>query len=323
MPTRIALITWFVVLAALAGVLDAPAQAYPSRPITIVSGFAAGSGDDTHARLIARYLEAAINQGVVVENKVGANAAIAAGYVARAAPDGYTLLKASVGVLAANPALYRSISYDAAKDFAPISLTGRGTFLLVVNSHVPANSIAELIAYAKANPGKLLFASSNSNGVIAGETFKRWANIDIVHVPYKTAPPAINDLVGGHVSMMFADMTTALPHIRANALRALAVMTRDRSALLPDLPSLHEAGMTDFEINSWNGLVAPANTPKDIVTRLNTEIRRIVADPVLKAQFAEIGTEIFSSTPEEMGDLIRTDLVRWAKMIKDAGIEPQ
>jgi tripartite-type tricarboxylate transporter receptor subunit TctC len=323
MPTRIAPVTWFAVVATLAGVFDAPAQTYPSRPITIVSGFAAGSGDDTHARLIARYLEAAINQGVVVENKVGANAAIAAGYVARAAPDGYTLLKASVGVLAANPALYKSISYDAAKDFAPISLTGRGTFLLVVNSHVPVNSIAELIAYAQANPGKLLFASSNSNGVIAGETFKRWANIDIVHVPYKTAPPAINDLVGGHVSMMFADMTTALPHIRANALRALAVMTRDRSALLPDLPSLHEAGMTDFEINSWNGLVAPANTPKDIVTRLNTEIRRIVADPVLKAQFAEIGTEIFSSTPEEMGELIRTDLVRWAKMIKDAGIEAQ
>jgi tripartite-type tricarboxylate transporter receptor subunit TctC len=319
MPRRIALFIWLAAVAVSAAL----AQTYPSRPITIISGFAAGSGDDTHARLIARPLEADLKQGVVVENKVGANAALAAGYVAHATPDGYTLLKVSAGTLVANPALYKHISYDPVRDFAPISLTGRGTFLLVINAHVPANSIAELIAYGKANPGKLLLASSNSNGVVAGETFKRWADIDIIHVPYKTAPPAINDLVAGHVSMMFADMTTALPHIRSGALRGLAVTTRNRSALIPQLPSLDEAGLTNFEVNSWNGLVAPANTPKDIVTTLNTEIRRIVAEPSLKAQFAEIGTEIFSSTPEEMGDLIRVDLVRWAKMIKDAGIEPQ
>lgn len=323
MPTRIALFASFAVAATLASVSNVPAQGYPSRPITIVSGFAAGSGDDTQARFIARHLEAAIKQGVVVENKVGANGAIAAGYVARAAPDGYTLLKVSAGTLVANPALYKSLSYDPVKDFAPISLTGRGIFLLVINPHVPANSVAELIAYAKANPGKLLFASSNANGIVSGETFKRWAGIDIVHVPYKSAPPAINDLVAGHVSMMFADMTTALPLIKADALRGLAVTTRNRSPLLPDLPSLHEAGLTDFEIVPWSGLVAPANTPKDIVTRLNSEIRRIAADSSVKVQFAAIGTEVFASTPEEMSDLIKTDLVKWAKMIKNAGIEPQ
>jgi tripartite-type tricarboxylate transporter receptor subunit TctC len=323
MPTRIVLFASIALIATLAGAFDALSQSYPSRPLTIVSGFAAGSGDDTHARIIARRLETAIKQGVVVENKVGANGAIAAGYVARAAPDGYTLLKVSAGTLVANPALYKSISYDPVKDFAPISLTGRGTFLLVINPQVPVNSVAELIAYAKVYPRKLLFASSNSNGVLAGETFKRWANIDIIHVPYKTAPPAINDLVAGHVSMMFADMTTALPHIKANTLRALAVTTRNRSALLPDLPSLHEAGLTDFEIDSWGGLVAPANTSKEIVTRLNAEIRGIVANPSVKAQFAAVGTEVFSSTPEEMDDLVKTDLVKWAKMIKDAGIEAQ
>jgi tripartite-type tricarboxylate transporter receptor subunit TctC len=323
MITHKALFASLAIVATLASISHAPAQSYPSRPITIVSGFAAGSGIDTHARIIAHYLEIAIKQGVVVENKVGANSAIAAGYVAHAAPDGYTLLLANAGVLVANPALYRSLSYNPLRDFAPISLTGRGTFMLVINPRVPAMSVAELIAYAKANPGKLLFASSNSNGVVAGETFKRWADLDIVHVPYKTAPPAINDLVAGHVSLMFADMTTALPHVRAGALRALAVTTRHRSALLPDLPSLDEAGLTGFEINPWSGLVAPANTPGEIVTRLNAEIRKIVADSSVKAQFAQVGTEVFSSTPEEMGDLVRADLITWAKMIRDAGIEPQ
>jgi tripartite-type tricarboxylate transporter receptor subunit TctC len=301
----------------------ASANTYPARPITIVIGFAPGSGIDVICRVIAQRLGTALKQSVVIDNKVGANAAIAATYVAHAAPDGYTLLAGGSTTHAANPNLLKSITYDPVKDFAPVSLTGSFAYMLVAHPQVPAKSVEELIAYAKANPGKLSFATSNSSGLLSGMTFMRWAAIDVNHIPYKTAPPAINDVLGGRVSMMFADVTTALPHVKVDTLRGLAVMASQRSALLPNLPSLREIGLSGFESPSWSGIYAPANTPVEIITRLNTELRKIVDDSTIKAQFAAMGYETFSSTPEELGAFTKVELVRWAKLVKDAGIEPQ
>jgi tripartite-type tricarboxylate transporter receptor subunit TctC len=298
------------------------AQTYPNRSLTIVVGFNSGGGVDIVTRVIAHHLAAALKQTVVVENRPGANSAIAATYVARAAPDGYTLITGG-GFYWANPGLMRSISYDPVRDFAPISQIGGFPYMLVVYPQVPAKSIAELIGYARINPGRLSFATSSSSGVVSGETFRRWAGIDITHVPYKSAPPAINDVIGGRVSMMFADVTTALPHVNAMTLRGLAVTTLERSALLPNLPSLNEEGLTGFDVASRDGIWAPASTPRDIITRLNTEVRRIIDDPDIKAQFAAIGFETHSSTSEEMALHAKTQLAKWSKMIKDAGIEPQ
>src|SRR5712691_3817379 len=291
--------------AALAGVA-AHAQTYPNKPITLIVPFGAGSGTDTISRIVAHYLSIALKQSVVVETRPGANGAIAAAYVARSAPDGYTLFMSTNSPHSAAPFLTRNIAYDPVKDFAPVSRVGSFTLLLVVHPDVPAKSVAELIAYAKANPGKLTFASGNTSGIVAGETLKHWAGLDILHVPYKTVPPALNDVLAGRVSMMFTDLTTGLPHIKANSLRALAVTRKVRSKLFPDVPSLHEAGVTDFEMDSWAALFAPANTPPEIVALINTELRRIIDDPGVKARIAGIGFEAFSSTPDELGDFVRS-----------------
>jgi tripartite-type tricarboxylate transporter receptor subunit TctC len=317
---------WIGLLGIGCAALFAPAAsagAYPERPVTIVIGFAPGSGIDVIYRLIGHRLEAALKQSIVIENKVGANSAIAATYVARAAPDGYTLLAGGSTTHAANPYLLKSIAYDPVKDFAPISRTGSFAYMLVAHPQVPVRSIAELIAYAKAHPGELSFATSNSSGLISGLTFVRWAGIDLNHVPYKTAPPAINDVLGGRVSLMFADVTTALPHVKANSLRGLMVIASKRSALLPDLPSLQEVGLADFDSPSWTGVFAPANTPVDIIARLNSELRKIVDDPNVRTQFGAVGFEASSSTPEELANSVNFDRTKWARLVKEAGIEPQ
>lgn len=313
------LIAAFVTLWSVA----AEAQTYPSRAITLIVPFGAGSATDTVSRILAQQLSIALKQNIIVENKAGANGAIAAIYVARASADGYTLLMSTNSPHSAAPFLTKNIGYDPVRDFAPISRVGSYTFILVVNPAVPAKSIAELIAYAKANPGKLSFASGNSSGIVAGETFKRWAGLDILHVPYKSVPPALNDVLAGRVSMMFTDLTTGLPHIQANTLRALGVTRKMRSTLFPEVPSLHEAGVTDFEMDSWAGLFAPARTPTEVVHLLNAETRKIIEDPAVKARLGTVGFEAFSSTPDELEDFVRTQLVKWAKMIKDAAIEPE
>jgi putative tricarboxylic transport membrane protein len=303
--------------------VPADVQAYPSKPITIVVPFGPGSATDTIARIIGQQLSTALNQTVLIEDKPGANGAIAAAYVARAAPDGYTLFLSTNSPHSAAPTLNKTIAYDPVKDFAPISRAGSYTLMLVLNPDVPAKSIPELIAYAKANPGKLSFASGNSSGVVAGETLKSWAGINIVHVPYRSVPPALNDVLGGRVSMMFADLTTGMPHVKANALRALAVTRMQRSKLIPELPTLNEAGVANFDMDSWAAIFAPANTPPEIVTRLNGELRKIIDNPEIKAKMAAMGFEAFSSSPEELGDFVKAQLVKWTKMIKDAGIEPE
>src|SRR6266566_2724201 len=273
--------------------------AYPNRTITLVLPFAAGSGTDTTTRIISQHLGAALGVGIVIDNKPGANGMIAATYVARAAPDGYTLFVTTNTTHSANP------------------------FMLVINPELPVKSVAELVAYGKANPGKLTYASGSSSSIVSGATFAHNAGIDMLHVPYKSSPPALNDVIGGRISMIFIDVLTGLPHVNGNALRALAVTTKDRSPLVPNLPSMQEAGVPDFDITSWQGYFGPANLPKEIVTRLNAEIRKIVEKPEIKAQLATLGMDAFSGTPEELRAFVGDQLVLWEKLIKNAGIEKQ
>ena len=299
------------------------ADSYPSKPITLVAVFGPGSASDTICRVIAQPLSAALNESVIVENRPGANGALAAQYVARSAPDGYTLLMGTNSPLSAVPFMMKSPPYDAVKDFTPITRVGSFTLMLVVHPSIPAKNMKELIDYAKANPGKLSFASANTSGIVAGETLKHWAEIDMLHVPYKSPPPALQDLVAGRVSMMFTDLTTGLPHVQSGALRALAVTRLHRSSLFPELPTMDEAGVTGFDMDSWAGIVAPAGTPPEIVTRLNTELRKIIDSPDIKKMLGRVGFEAFSSSPKEMEDTIKVQLGKWGKMIKDAGIHPE
>jgi tripartite-type tricarboxylate transporter receptor subunit TctC len=301
----------------------ANAQTYPARTVTIMVPFGPGSATDTVTRVVALKLGEALKQSVVSETRPGANGAIAALYVARAAPDGYTLLMTTNSPHSAVPFMTRNPSYDAVKDFTPITRVGSFTLMLVVNSQLPIKNVSELIAYAKANPGKLSFASGNSSGIVAGETLKHWAGIDMLHVPYKSTPPALNDVLGGRVSMMFVDLTSGLPHVKAGTLRALAVTRLQRSSLFPELPTMDEAGVTGFDMDSWCGLFAPANTPPDIIATLNAPLRKIIDSNEVKSTLRNVGFEAFSSSPQEMGDFVKVQLGKWGKMIKDAGIEPE
>jgi tripartite-type tricarboxylate transporter receptor subunit TctC len=310
-------------LSCLATASIAAADNYPSRNITLVLPFAAGSGTDTTTRLISQHLSQALGVGIVIENKAGANGMIAATYVARAAPDGYTLLVTTNTTHSANPYLLKSLTYDPVKDFTPIARTGDLPFMLVIHPEVPAKTVGELVAYAKANPGKLSYASGSSSAIVSGATFAHNAGLDLLHVPYKSSPPALNDVMGGRVSMMFVDILTGLPLVNGGALKALAVTTKERSPLMPQLPSMQEAGVPDFDITSWQGYFGPAGVPKEIVTRLNAEIRKIVEKPEIKAQLATLGMDAFSGTPEELGNFVKDQLVLWEKLIGNAGIEKQ
>jgi tripartite-type tricarboxylate transporter receptor subunit TctC len=310
------------VFATLFGVA-AHAQGYPNKPITIVVPFGAGSGTDTVARIIGQRLGVALNQGIVIENKPGGNGTISATFVARAPSDGYTLFMGTNTPLSAAPFMVKSISYDPVKDFVALTRVGSFTQMLVVNPSIPAKTVQELIAYAKANPGKLTFASGTSSSQVAGETLKHWAGVDMVHVPYRSQPPAVQDVLGGRVSMCFTDLSTGLPHYRSGALRGLATSRLKRSALLPELPTLDESGIKGFDMDSWAGMFAPAGTPKEIVVKLNTELRKIIDTPEVVTQMGGTGFEAFSSSPEELDEFVKAQLVKWQRMIKDAGIQPE
>jgi tripartite-type tricarboxylate transporter receptor subunit TctC len=319
----------FLRLAAGAAVLPAASQiawaqaAYPLKPITIVVPFGAGSGTDTVTRLIAQPLGAALKQTIIIEDKPGANGAIAATQVARSAPDGHTIFMGTNSPLSAAPTLNKTLSYDPLKDFVAVTRVGSFTNLFGVHSSLPISSIAELIAYAKVNPGKLSYASGSTSGIVAGETLKHATGIDILHIPYKTVPLGLNDVLGGRVPMIVSDLTPALPHVRAGTLRALAVTRLQRSSLLPEVPSLHEAGVTNFDMDSWAGVFVTAGTPAEIVARLNAELRKIIDTPEIKAKIATVGFEAFSSTPEEFDEFVKAQLVKWTRMVKESGIEPE
>ncbi|HBF54165.1 MAG TPA: ABC transporter substrate-binding protein, partial [Afipia sp.] len=256
-------------------------------------------------------------------NKPGANGSIAASYVARSEPDGYTIFVTTNTSHSANPYLLKNMTYDPIKDFTPIARTGDLPFMLVINPEIPANSVAELVALAKKEPGKYSYASGSSSAIVSGATFATLAGIDLLHVPYKSSPPALTDVIAGRVSMMFVDVPTGLPHVNGKALKALAVTTIKRSALLPDLPTMDEAGVKGFDITSWQGYLGPANLPKPIVTRLNAEIRKVVERPDIRKELADRGMEAFSGTPESFDKFLKEQLVVWEKLIREAKIEKQ
>jgi tripartite-type tricarboxylate transporter receptor subunit TctC len=299
------------------------ADRFPSKPITLVAVFGPGTASDTIARVIAEPLTAALGQTVIVENRPGANGALAALYVARAEPDGHTLLLATNSPLSAAPFLLKKVGYDPVKDFAPVTRVGSFTMMLVINPSLPVNSVIELIQYAKANPNKLSYASANTSGIVAAETLKHWAKIDLLHVPYKSSPPATQDVLAGRVSMMFTDLTAGLPHVQAGTLRALAVTRLQRSSLFQQLPTLDEAGVTGFDMDSWAGIVAPAQTPPAIVRELNTHLRKVIDSPDVKSKLGNVGFEAFSSSPAEFTDFIKVQLGKWGEMVRDAGIQPE
>jgi tripartite-type tricarboxylate transporter receptor subunit TctC len=236
---------------------------------------------------------------------------------------GYTLFMSTNSPLSAAPSLNKTLAYDPIKDFAGITRIGSFTMMIAVNAQTPVKSISELIAYAKANPGKLSYASGNTAGIIAGETFKKWAGVDILHVPYKTVPPALNDVIGGRIPILCTDLSPALPHFASGALRTLASTRLRRSALLPNVPTLDELGASGVEVDAWAALLAPAGTSSEIINRLNSEVRKIIADPQVKEQIAKLGFEAFTSTPGELDNFVGVQLDHWTKMIKDAGIQPE
>ena len=305
--------------------VNASAQqtSYPAKPINLIVPFPAGSGTDAVGRIFATELSKILGQQVVVENKPGGNATIAASYVARMQPDGYTLFLTTNTSHSAAPWLMKNVSYDPVKDFTPIARGGNLPFILVINPKLPVKSVEELIAYAKKNPGKLNYASGNSTGIVGGATFAARAGIELVHVPYKGTPQAMTDVVGGQVDMMFVDVAAGMPLVKSGQLRAIAVSTAARSALLPELPSMAEAGVKDFDLISWNGYFGPAGLPPEVVTKVNAAINQIVNDPETKKRLSVLGFDAFSGTPQDFAGFVDQQLTLWKKLIQDAGIKPE
>ena len=312
-----------VLVAAMSALFSAALYAddYPSRSVTIVNVFGAGGGSDTVCRIIADKLGPALGQPVIVEDRPGADGALAALYVHHQLADGYTLMMATNSPLSADPYLHKDVNYDPVKDFVPITRVGSFTLMLVVDPKLPIHSVQEMVDYAKANPGKLTYASGNTAGIVALETIKHDAGISMLHVPYKSTAPALEDIIGGRVSMMLADFTSAMPHVNAGTVRPIAVSRIRRSTLFPDLPTMDEAGIKGFNLDTWAGLVAPAGTPPQIVAKLNGALRPIIDSPEVQARFKNVGFEGFSSTPEELGNFIKAQLALWGKMIKDANVQ--
>jgi tripartite-type tricarboxylate transporter receptor subunit TctC len=299
----------------------ASAQTYPTRPIRLVVPFPAGGTTDILARAVAQKLTDAWGQSVVVDNRPGAGGNIGSELVAKAAPDGYTLLMGTVGTHAINPSLYSHMPYDHVKDFAPVILVAGVPNVLVVNPSLPVNSVQELIAYAKANPGKLNFASSGSGTSIhlSGELFKVLTGVQITHVPYKGSAPALTDLMGGQVQLMFDNLPSSLGFIKAGKLRALAVTSTARAAALPDVPTMQEAGVPGFEASSWFGVLAPAGTPRDIVTKLDAEIAKWLATSEAREKLAAQGAIAAGGSPEDFARHIAAETTKWAKVVKASG----
>ena len=314
-----------VVAIAVLCLAAAPVRAaYPDHPIKVVLGFGAGGGADILLRKIIPYVSAKLGQSMIVEYKLGAGGNLAFETVARADPDGYTLLMGSPGLII-NPFIYASVPFDLQRDFAPISLVGTVPDVLVVNPSLPVKSVKELVALAKSQPGKLTFASSGTGSSLhlAGELFKHVAGIDILHVPYKGGAPAMTDIVGGQVDMMFNVVPSALPLIQSGQLRALAVTSDQRSPLLPDVPTMAELGYPGASTVTWNGLFAPAKTPPEIIKKLNEAIVESLTTPEAKQDLAKIGQDLVTNTPEEFATFLRAERDKWGPVIKSAGIKPQ
>ena len=299
----------------------AAAQAYPSKPITIIVPFAAGGTTDILARIIAQGMGAELGQSVVVDNRAGAGGNIGGQVAARAPADGYTLFMGTVGTHAINAALYKKMPFDPIKDFAPLTRVANVPNLLVANPAQPFKTVPELIAYAKANPGKINFGSSGSGSSIhlSGELFKSMAKVDMQHVPYKGSAPAVTDLLGNQIAIMFDNMPSAIQHVRSGKLRAIAVTTAKRSPELPDVPTIAEAGVPGYEATSWFGMFAPAATPAPVVAQLNAAIVKVLAQPDIRKKLAEQGAEAAGETPAQFADFIQKESVKWGRVVKESG----
>ncbi|MGH8617596.1 MAG: Bug family tripartite tricarboxylate transporter substrate binding protein [Burkholderiales bacterium] len=301
----------------------APAQSYPNRPVRMIVPFPPGGGSDLLGRTIAQELTGILGQQVVVENRGGAQGCVGTAAVAKSKPDGYTVLLSFVGTLAMNPWIYREPGYDPVKDFSHVTYAAAQPPLVVVNPRVPVKNLKELAAIAKAKPQQLSFASGSSSGHLTGELFNLIAGIRMVHIPYKGGGPAMIDVVAGNVDLLFASPAASIPMVRAGKLRAIAVAGPSRLAGVPDVLTAKESGFPDFDVNGWYAVSAPANLPRDIIVRLNTDIGRALSSAALKDRLATEGYDPRGSTPEEITELVKVEYERWGKVVKAAGIKPE
>ncbi len=308
---------------AVFGTVSAGAQAWPTKPIRIVAPSTPGDAPDVIARMIADKLTAALGQQVVVENKPGAGGVVGSDAVAKAAPDGYTLIMGNAGSHGINAAVYSKLPYDIQRDFAPVSQVAVAPNVVVINPAVPATTVTEFIAYAKSQPGKLSYASggNGSSAHMSMELFKSMAGVDIQHIPYKGSSPALTDLVGGQVAIFIGNMPPTVPLIKGGKLRALAVTTRSRSALMPELPTMAEAGLPGYETVAWFGVLAPAGTPPEIVNRLAVEVSKIARSPEMREKLLAMGAEPVGGTPEEFKLVIDRDIAKWKPLAQKVGIK--
>jgi tripartite-type tricarboxylate transporter receptor subunit TctC len=300
---------------------NAPAQEYPSKPVSFVVPFAPGGATDLVARLISVRLAEALGKPVLVENRPGAGGTIGSGQVAKSAPDGHTLLMGTIATHGIGPSLYPSLPYDAVRDFVPVTQAASQVYVAVVHPSVPAGSIGELITLAKEKPGSLSYASAGSGTAahLFAELFKSKAGVDLVHVPYRGAGPAMTDLLAGQVSMTFDVLLTTLQHIQSGGLRPLAVTSAQRSSVLADVPTLGEAGIKDYDAVGWNGVFVPAGTPPAVVARLGKEIRGILGDPSIKSKITEQGAEVVASTPEDFAAFVKDEIAKWREVVRATG----
>ncbi len=298
---------------------------YPSKPITLICPYAAGGNADQRSRQIGRFLSTALGQPVIVDSKPGAGGNIGTEAVARARPDGYTIGMGNFAPLAVNPTMFKKMNFDPAKDLVPVCLIEKGPLVLMVPANSPFKSVKDIMAAAKASPGKLSFASGGLGGShhLSGEMFKSLAGVSITHIPYTGGAPATTDLMGGQVDMMFEQMYSAAPSIRAGKLRALAITSKTRSPLFPDLPTMAEAGVPGFEVQNWQGLVAPAGTPAGLIKLLNETTNKALADPAIREQMLGQGNELGGGTPEQFASFIKSEADRWGKLVKSANIKPE
>ena len=320
---RIARVT--VATLALAAAAHAAAQAWPSKPIRLVVPFPPGGAVDFYARVVQQPLSEVLGQTVVIDNKAGASGMVGAEAVAKSPPDGYTLLLGNIASLAINVGIYPKMPYDPLKDFTPIVRTVDVNYVLVVHPSVPAKSVPELIAYAKANPGKLSYGSAGSGSLphLGTELFKAQTGTDMVHVPYKGGGPMVTDLLGGSVHLVIADQANLMPHVQSGKLRALAVATPKRSPNAPDLPTIAETGLAGFDATAWQGLVGPAGMPPDVVKRLNEAFNKVMAMPAVREKLVGGGLEPVGGTPEQFGSFIGSEIAKWTKIAKDVGAKAE
>jgi len=315
-------VRWLTAVAAALCITSAPAQTFPEKPVRLVVPYAPGGNIDITARIIQPGLGEVLGQQIIVDNRAGAGGAIGSDLVAKAPADGYTILVGSSGTLTVAPSLYSKIPYHPVRDFAPVSFVSSVPLVLLIHPSVPAKTVKEFVSLAKSRPGKLTMASAGAGTTnhLVGELFQSMTGTRFVHVPYKGSGPALVELMGGQVDLHFDQLSSATPYIKAGKMRALAMTTEKRAGIFPDVPTLAESGVTGFEASTFTGLVVPAGTPRAVIDKLNSAVVKVMARQAVKDRFASLGADSFSSTPEQLGEFIKTDFAKWTKVVKDGNI---